>query len=416
MDGVLTAVAALSGAVSVVLLLLVLARISGDRTGSSGILRVLRDELLRAQRESAEHTGNVIKAVFERQDKRMEALTLSVSDSLRGVDKRFADFSRLSEQKIENMRVTMDTQLKALRDDNTRQIEKMRETVDEKLQKTLEDRIGQSFKLVSERLEQVYKGLGEMQKLATDVGDLQRVLSNVKTRGTLGEVQLGAILEQIMSPEQYEANAATNPMSDARVEFAIKMPGDDGSAVYLPIDAKFPLDVYSELLDAYDTSDKEAVAAARKRLEEKIKFEAKKIRDKYIYPPATTEFAVMFLPIEGLYAEVVQRGLVEILQRDYKISIAGPTTMAALLNSLQMGFRTLAIQRRSGEVWKVLGTVKTEFDKFGGVLEKARKHITQANNDLDVLISTRTNRIQRQLRNVATIAEHTPEENAMLEE
>ena len=309
-----------------------------------------------------------------------------------------------NEQKLENIRATMEKKIGDLTEDNSRQLEKMRETVDEKLQKTLEDRISQSFKLVSERLEQVYKGLGEMQNLAAGVGDLKKVLSNVKTRGILGEVQLGAILEQILSPDQYETDVKTRPGSTERVEFAVKLPGDDdGGPVWLPIDAKFPGDAYARLNDAYETGDKALIDAAYKNLEKVIKSEAKDIKTKYVEPPYTTDFAIMFLPFEGLYAEVVRHGLIEVLQKEYKVNIAGPTTMAALLNSLQMGFRTLAIQKHSSEVWEVLGAVKTEFNNFGNVLEKASSRIKQADDELEKLIGTRTNAIIRKLRSVEAI-------------
>lgn len=286
----------------------------------------------------------------------------------------------------------------------------MRATVDEKLQKTLEDRIGKSFQLVSERLEQVYKGLGEMQNLAAGVGDLKKVLSNVKTRGILGEIQLEAILEQILSPDQYEKNVAIKKGSQERVEFAVKLPGDGEGEVYLPIDAKFPVDTYTKLVEAYDAGIPAEVNQVSKMLERAIKTFAKSIHDKYIHPPQTTDFGIMFLPIEGLYAEVVRSGLVETLQRDYKINIAGPTTMAALLNSLQMGFKTLAIQKHSSEVWNILGAVKTEFDKFGDVLSAAQQRINQANAELDKLVGTRTRQIQRKLRNVASLPEVTSSE------
>jgi len=307
----------------------------------------------------------------------------------------------------------METRITALQEDNHKQLDQMRSTVDEKLQKTLEDRISQSFKLVSERLEQVYKGLGEMQTLAAGVGDLKKVLSNVKTRGILGEIQLGTILEQILSPEQYEENIVTKSSGAERVEFAIKLPGDGDGVVYLPIDAKFPADAYSNLVDAYDKGNADQIDEAVKTLERAIKKAAKDIHDKYIEPPATTDFGIMFLPFEGLYAEVVRRGMVEVLQRDYKINIAGPTTMAALLNSLQMGFKTLAIQKHSSEVWNVLGAVKTEFDKFGDVLEATQQRINQANVELDKLIGTRTRSIQRKLRNVVSLTE--PESRDILE-
>jgi DNA recombination protein RmuC len=282
-------------------------------------------------------------------------------------------------------------------------LEKMRETVDEKLHKTLEERLGQSFKLVSERLEAVQKGLGEMQNLASGVGDLKKVLSNVKTRGVLGEIQLGNILEQIMAPEQYEANVKTKKGSNDHVEFAIKLPGKDdlGQEVYLPIDAKFPQEDYVRLQTAYDSADLAGIDSASKALSASIKKFAKDIRDKYIDPPHTTDFGIMFLPLEGLFAEVVrQPELVAILQREYKIIVTGPTTLAAMLNSLQMGFKTLAIQKRSSEVWQILGAVKTEFTKFGGVLEKARKKISEADDELEKLVTTRTNVMLTKLRKV----------------
>ncbi len=280
-----------------------------------------------------------------------EMISSNQKDSAENLDKRLADlntrFSHMAvenEQKLENIRIAMEKKIGQLNEDNQKQLEEMRRTVDEKLQKTLEERISKSFQLVSERLEQVYKGLGEMQNLAAGVGDLKKVLSNVKTRGILGEVQLGAILEQILTPEQYEENVRTKSTGSERVEFAVKLPGDDEGTVWLPIDAKFPGDAYAKLVDAYELGDPNAVEEAAKNLERIIKSEARDIHDKYIEPPYTTDFGIMFLPFEGLYAEVVRRGLLETLQRDYKVNIAGPTTMAALLNSLQMGFRTLAIQ------------------------------------------------------------------------
>jgi len=313
-----------------------------------------------------------------------------------------------NEQKLENIRKAMESRITALSEDNYRQLEAIRNTVDEKLEKSLEDRITRSFRLVSERLEQVHKGLGEMQVLAAGVGDLKKVLSNVKTRGILGEIQLRAILEQILSPEQYEENVSTTKNSASRVEFAVKLPGDNEETVYLPIDAKFPADPYTNLIDAYEGGRAEDIEEAAKNLERAIKKSAKEIHDKYVEPPYTTDFAIMFLPFEGLYAEVVRRGLVETLQRDYKINIAGPTTMAALLNSLQMGFKTLAIQKRSSEVWNVLSAVKAEFDKFEGVLALTQQRINQANEELDKLIGARTKSIQRKLRDVSSLTQ--PEE------
>ena len=316
-------------------------------------------------------------------------------------------------ESLENIRRSVTGQLDGIRQENNRQLEQMRQTVDEKLQKTLNDRISQSFQLVNDRLEQVYAGLGEMKTLATGVGDLKRVLSNVKTRGVLGEVQLGAILEQILAPEQYEANVKTRPGSTHYVEFAVKLPGADEGTVWLPIDAKFPADAYTQLLDAYDAGDAELVKAAGSVLEQRIRSFAKDIRDKYIAPPHTTDFGIMFLPVEGLYAEVVRRGLIEVLQRDYHVNIAGPTTMAALLNSLQMGFKTLAIQKRSGEVWKLLGAVKTEFDKFGNVVAAAQQRLEQAGSELDKLVGVRTRQIQRKLASITSLSEG--EASALLE-
>ena len=327
-------------------------------------------------------------------------------------DKRLAELnSQLTtrndtlQKTVNDMLVQIEKRMHDMQDDNNKKLEQMRATVDEKLQKTLEDRISQSFKLVSERLEQVYKGLGEMQTLATGVGDLKKVLSNVKTRGILGEIQLGAILEQILSPEQYETEIATVPNSTNVVEFAVKLPGNDASFIYLPIDSKFPGDKYATLVDAYDTGDQTIIETAAKDLERSIKLFAKDIHDKYIEVPYTTDFGIMFLPFEGLYAEIVRRGLIEELQEKYKIVIAGPTTMAALLNSLQMGFKTLAIQKRSSEVWQVLGAVKTEFDNFASVLDETRKRLEQANNSLDKLVGVRTRQIQRKLRSVTSLAD-----------
>ena len=321
------------------------------------------------------------------------------------IGQKLSDQAVQNEQKLENIRNTMEKRIAGMQEENSKQLDKMRETVDEKLQTTLEKRIGESFKLVSERLAQVSEGLGEMQNLASGVGDLKKVLSNVKTRGTLGEIQLEAILEEVLAPEQYEKDIATVPDSRDRVEFAIKLPGEDDKQVYLPVDAKFHADAYSNLQDAYELGDKTGIDLAKKELETRIKSSAKDIKSKYVSPPHTTDFAIMFLPFEGLYSEVVRMGLVEVLQRDYKINIAGPTTTAALLNSLQMGFKTLAIQKRSGEVWDVLGAVKTEFGKFQKVLASAQKRINMANDDLDKLIGTRTNQINRKLRDVSSLSE-----------
>lgn len=312
-------------------------------------------------------------------------------------------FSRQSSHALEGVRATMERQLTAIRQDNNTKLDEMRRTVDEKLQKTLNDRMTESFRLVNDRLEQVYRGLGEMQSLAQGVGDLKKVLSNVKTRGILGEVQLGAILEDILTPEQYGKNVATVPGSRNVVEYAVKLPVEDGSFVWLPIDAKFPGDSYAALRDAYDAGDPVAIQSAVRQLLLTVRMEAKDIREKYINPPNTTEFGILFLPFEGLYAEVVSRGMVEILQREYRVNIAGPSTMAALLNSLQMSFRTIAIQRRSGEVWNILGAVKTEFDKFADALAMTQNRLEQASSELDRLVGVRTRQIQRKLRGVSSL-------------
>ena len=340
-------------------------------------------------------------AMFSRNtNENLDTLRKTVNEMTKGLDERMTSFQKQSAIQMEQIRRTMEKRVADMQASNEKKLEEMRLTVDEKLQKTLEERINQSFKMVSDRLDRVYKSLGEMQKVGAGVDDLKRVLSNVKTRGILGEVQLGAILEEILSPEQYEVNIATKKGSSDRVEFAVRLPGDDETPVYLPIDAKFPLDAYQKLLDAYDSADPVQVETAVKELRTRIKGFAKDIRTKYIDVPYTTEFAIMFLPVEGLYAEVVRHGMVEELQKD-KINIAGPTTMAALLNSLQMGFKTLAIQKSSGQVWKVLGEVKTEFEKFETVLDKAQQRMQQASQELDSLVGTRTRAINRKLRDVS---------------
>ena len=321
-----------------------------------------------------------------------QSFAQSQNDRAVQLEQRFHSFSSGNAQSLENIRRSVDEKLESIRRENLRQLDEMRQTVDEKLQKTLEEKMNKSFSLVNERLEQVYKGLGEMQTLAVGVGDLKKVLSNVKTRGILGEIQLGAILSEILSKEQYEENIATKKGSKNVVEFAIKLPSDGAGTVYLPIDSKFPGDTYSALRDAVESGDRQSIESA------------KDIHDKYVDPPNTTEFAIMFLPFEGLYSEVVNMGLVEVLQREYKVNIAGPSTMAALLNSLQMGFKTLAVQKRSAEVWKILGGVKTEFDKFNDVLVMTQQRLDQANKELDKLVGVRTRQIQRQLKDVESVS------------
>ena len=333
-----------------------------------------------------------------------QSFAQSQNDRAIQLEQRLHSFSADNVQGLENIRRSVDEKLESIRRENLRQLDEMRQTVDEKLQKTLEEKMNKSFSLVNERLEQVYKGLGEMQTLAVGVGDLKKVLSNVKTRGILGEIQLGAILSEILSKEQYEENIATKKGSKNVVEFAIKLPSDGSGTVYLPIDSKFPGDTYSALRDAVESGDKQRIESAQKALVQRIKGEAKDIHDKYIDPPNTTEFAIMFLPFEGLYSEVVNMGLVEVLQREYKVNIAGPSTMAALLNSLQMGFKTLAVQKRSAEVWKILGGVKTEFDKFNDVLVMTQQRLDQANKELDKLVGVRTRQIQRQLKDVESVS------------
>ncbi len=330
----------------------------------------------------------------------IKTLRSAVADSSEIMDKRFEAFQKNNENQLNQIRETLEKKVSAMQESNEKKLDEMRATVDEKLQKTLEERIGQSFKLVNERLEQVYTSLGEMKQLSSGVDDLKKVLSNVKTRGILGEVQLGAILEQILSPEQYDTNAVTKKGSQNRVEFAVKMPGEGSDFVYLPIDSKFPLDAYQQLLDAYDTAVQENVDKAAKVLTDRIKSFAKDIKEKYIDVPHTTDFAIMFLPTEGLYAEVVRRGMIEELQK-LKINIAGPTTMAALLNSLQMGFKTLAIQKRSSEVWEILAGTKQEFEKFENILAQTQTKMQNISKDLDTLIGTRTRAINRKLRDVS---------------
>lgn len=320
-----------------------------------------------------------------------------MNSQLQTLEERFKTLEATNEQKLENMRTTMSNHLMNIQEENQKKLDTIQSTVNEKLESQLQ----KSFKLVSEQLETVHKSLGEMQSIASGVGDLKKVLSNVKTRGILGEIQLGSILEEILAPEQYDTEVATVKGSKERVEFAIKLPGKvKGQTIYLPIDSKFPGDTYEQLLNAYDTGDKEKIEAAKKNLVSIIKKCAKDIRDKYVSPPDTTNFGIMFLPFEGLYAEVVNLGLIEVLQRDYGINITGPSTMAAMLNSLQMGFKTLAIQKKSSEVWTVLGAVKKEFAAFNSVLEKAQKQIQTAGDSIDKLIGTRTRAINRKLSSV----------------
>ena len=374
-----------------------------NRKELSGILKENREELSTGIDKLTEKLDEKFKSLGESlkanaKDDR-EAVTNALKEFKESFSQSVKDFNELQKQKFGEMGLKQD---KLVETTNER-LEKMRETVDEKLHKTLEERLGQSFKLVSDRLEAVQKGLGEMQSLASGVGDLKKVLSNVKTRGVLGEIQLGNILEQILAPEQYDKNVKTKSGSDAHVEFAIKLPGNtsSGKEIYLPIDAKFPQEDFIRLQTAYDAGDVAAIETANKDLMRSIKNFAKDIKNKYIDPPNTTDFGIMFLPIEGLFAEVArQPEMITLLQREYKIVVTGPTTLAAMLNSLHMGFRTLAIQKRTSEVWNVLGAVKTEFGKFGGVLAKAQKKINEANNEIDSLVGTRTRMMLSKLKKV----------------
>ena len=369
----------------------------GTQASTDEITNIVRNEIGSQMSTQRQELSTQIQSTVKNMG---DMISGNQTEKMSQLEERIKTFSLENEQKLENIRHSVEKRLEYLQTDNNRQLEKMRETVDEKLQKTLEEKMNKSFSLVNERLEQVYKGLGEMQNLAVGVGDLKKVLSNVKTRGILGEIQLKSILSEILSPEQYEENIATKKGSKNVVEFAIKLPADDDSVVYLPIDSKFPGDTYANLRNAIEKGDKDEIESFVKVLVTTIKSEAKDIHDKYIDPPNTTEFAIMFLPFEGLYSEVVNRGLVEVLQRDYKVNIAGPSTMAALLNSLQMGFKTLAVQKRSAEVWEVLGGVKQEFDKFNDVLVQTQQRLDQANKELDKLVGVRTRQIQRKLKNI----------------
>lgn len=371
--------------------------------------RELREELARARREDAEDAFRDREERAQSANRLTQALTTQVTQlaTLQGerLDAFAADLKRFSttlDGRFEQLRSAVELRLQALQADNASKLEAMRTTVDEKLHATLEQRLGESFKLVSDRLEQVHRGLGEMQTLATGVGDLKRVLTNVKTRGTWGEVQLASLLEQVLTAEQYGQNVATRPGSNERVDFAIRLPGTD-APVWLPIDAKFPIEDYQRLMDAQDTVDPVAIEEASRAIEQRLRLEAKSIRDKYISPPSTTDFAILYLPIEGLYAEVLRRpGLADSLQRDWRISLAGPTTLAAMLNSLQMGFKTLAIEQRSAEVWSILGAVKTEFGKFGESLAHTRKKLEEASNSIGKA-ETRTRVLSRKLKEVEAL-------------
>ena len=390
----------------------------------SDLEKVIRDESRynrendeNRSRKDREELASTLNHFRTEHRETLKNITNQTNSAIQAFQKSFAEsmelFNRLQREKFGELSLRQQELLQ----NTEKKLEEMRTMVDEKLQKTLHERIGQSFELVSKQLENVQKGLGEMQTLAQDVGGLKRVLSNVKIRGTIGEVQLSMLLEQILASDQYDTNVKTKPGSDKLVEFAVKLPGraEGDESVYLPIDAKFPKDVYEQLLDAYESGDLQRVETTSRILEQTIRGMAKDIRDKYLAPPHTTDFGIMFLPFESIYGEVTRRAaLLEQLQQEYHVIVTGPTTLAAILNSLQMGFRTLAIQKRSSEVWRILGGVKAEFEKFGGLLEKAQKNLQTANNQLEEVMGKRTRAIQRQLRSVEALPAKE-EQNALLD-
>ena len=434
MDWLSLVTALLSGLAAIgVLFLLLKGRSTAETDGLYRELerleRSLRSDLGLGRDESATHAkglreevAGTLKGLADLQKTTLDGLggqvtrlTQTLEQRLEAFARQMGDMAKTNEARQDTLRQMVEQRLLSLQQDNAAKLEQMRHTVDEKLQGTLEKRLGESFKQVSERLEQVHKGLGEMQTLASGVGDLKKVLTNVKTRGTWGEVQLGNLLEQILTAEQYSANVACREGSADRVEYVIRLPGkgDGDGEVWLPVDAKFPREDYERLLEASDRADVEGVEAAAKALETRVKSFAKDVFTKYVNPPRTTDFAILFLPTEGLYAEVLRRpGLVDQLQRDYRVNMCGPTTLGALLNSLQMGFRTLAIQKRSSEVWSVLGAVKTEFSKYGEVLDKVQKKLVEATQSIDQ-VNTRKRVIDRKLRDVAELPE--PAAQAVLE-
>ncbi len=369
-----------------------------------------RAETSQSNQLSRQEMSNSLKLFGDSLLSRMAEIAGLQKNQLDTFSKQLSTQARTNEEKLEQMRETVEKKLKSLQDDNTKKLDQMRETVDEKLHATLEKRLGQSFKLVSDRLEQVYKGLGEMQTLAAGVGDLKKVLSNVKTRGTWGEISLGFLIEQLFTPDQYAKNVATKKGSSERVEFAIRLPGrnKEEGEVWLPIDSKFPEADYTRLMEAQEKAEPILVEEAARSLEKFIKAEAKKINEKYIDPPNTTDFGIMFLPVESLYSEVLRRpGLFEQLQREFRITITGPTTLAALLNSLQMGFRTLAIEKGASKVWAVLGTVKTEFGKFGDILDKTQKKLQEASNTIETA-ARKSRTLERKLKNVQEMPVEKP--------
>ncbi len=373
-------------AITLIIAIIILIQTKSDNS------TVIRDEIDRGVKGFGEIVSNNQREIGKMQSERLSQIESRTNELKNTLDKRL-DLLREENTKA----------IDKLRQENSEQLLSIRKTVDEKLQETLENRISKSFKLVSERLEEVYKGLGEMQTLSRGVGDLKKVLSNVKTRGILGEAQLGAILEEMLSPTQYDMNVATVPNSKAVVEFAIKLPDKEGNITYMPIDSKFPADTYEALLDAYETADKAQVELAAKALRTRLLGEAKDIHEKYVSPPYTTDFAIMFLPVEGLYAEAVNRGLIDELQANYKVMVAGPSNMAAMLSAIRMGFKTLAIEKQTAQVWEILGAAKSEFENFEKVLLVTQNRLNQANAELDKLVGVRTRAIVRKLKSVETV-------------
>lgn len=368
-------------------------------------IKLFSDTLATGQKQVGNVQSERLSELSAQLSKNQETLHKTLTEMLKSYDERLVAITKHNDEQLEKIRNTMEVKIKSLQDDNNKKLDEMRGIVDTKLQETLNERISKSFSIVSDRLEQVYKGLGEMQSLAAGVGDLKRTLTNVKTRGILGEVQLGNILSDILADDQYDVNVGVNPESSAVVEFAVKLPGGNGEKIYLPIDAKFPLDAYNALLAAQDTGEANSIAAAGREFESRIKKSAKDISTKYICPPYTTDFALMFLPTESIYSEALRRGLAEYTQNTLNVVIVGPTNMAALLNSLRMGFKTLAIQKKSGEVWNVLGAVKTEFGKFADALEKAQSKIEGAGEELNKLVGTRTRMMMKKLESVTELTD-----------
>lgn len=407
------------GLIIIVLQIFIIFLIKGNHSSDHNLDKLLsnsekrlKDDLHSIRKDSRElaqegrvELGNNLNVFGNSLLKRLHESSVMQKGQLEIFSQQLVELTKQNSTKLELIRDTVEQRLTELQKDNNQKLEKMRETVDEKLQSTLEKRLAQSFQSVSERLEQVHKGLGEMQHLAVGVGDLKKVLSNVKTRGTWGEVQLGNLLEQILTKEQYQANVATKKDSKDIVEYAIKLPGKDKhlNHIWLPIDAKFPIEDYQRLLEAEDANDRVAIDIANKAIEKRLKDEGKKIKTKYIDPPNTTDFAILFIPIEGLYAQVLKLpGLVDFIQREYRVMITGPTTITAILNSLQMGFRTLAIEKQSSEIWQTLSEVKTEFGRFGEILERTQKKLQEASNQIDAG-ATRARAIERKLKNVDTL-------------